>query len=204
MNASIIREVQRYRYSSGLPPACLHTRRSFYPSCDNIAIYCCPRMNLPSLIVFDLDACLWTPEMFELSSPPTAFDASACGVRAGHETVRLFPGAQAVVRRLLTQSEYSNVRVAVASSTTEPAYANKCLDLLHELVFGRALLGTTSRYVGNTHRQADAAPSRPTERPPAHRCVMVCLNRDDAPRAGRSAPLGPCLSPSHPCIPIAD
>ena len=87
-------------------------------------------MNLPSLIVFDLDACLWTPEMFELSSPPTAFDASACGVRAGHETVRLFPGAQAVVRRLLTQSEYSNVRVAVASSTTEPAYANKCLDLL--------------------------------------------------------------------------
>ena len=55
------------------------------------------RRALPALIVFDLDACLWTPEMYELSSAPTAYDASLGGVRAGRDTVKLFPGAAAVL-----------------------------------------------------------------------------------------------------------
>lgn len=86
--------------------------------------------TIPTLIVFDLDACLWSPEMFELSAAPTAFDAAAGGVKAGHDVVRLFSGAAAVLRRLLTDSQFADVRVAVASSTTEPAYANRCIETL--------------------------------------------------------------------------
>lgn len=68
--------------------------------------------------------------MFELNAAPTKYDATAGGVRAGRDVVRLFPGAQAVLRRLLTDESYAAVKVAVASSTTEPAFANTCLDAL--------------------------------------------------------------------------
>jgi magnesium-dependent phosphatase 1 len=83
---------------------------------------------LPSLIVFDLDACLWTPEMFELNTSPTVYDPKAGGMRAGQDTVRLFPGAQAVIRKILLSDEFKSVRVAVASSTTEPTYAKSCIE----------------------------------------------------------------------------
>ena len=36
----------------------------------------------------------------------------------------------AVLRRLLIEPEFSRVKVAVASSTTEPKWANRCLDAL--------------------------------------------------------------------------
>ena len=88
------------------------------------------RRALPALIVFDLDACLWSPEMFELSSSPTTYDAARGGVKAGSDTVKLFAGAQSVLRRILTDDAFSAVKIAVASSTTEPAYAGKCLDQL--------------------------------------------------------------------------
>lgn len=82
---------------------------------------------LPKLIVFDLDACLWSPEMFELSAAPTTYDGAARGVRAGREHVRLFSGASAVLRRILSDGPFRGVRIAVASSTTEPHYAATCL-----------------------------------------------------------------------------
>ena len=87
----------------------------------------CYTMRVPKLVVFDLDACLWSPEMFELSARPTSYDAKAGGVSAGRDVVRLFPGALAVLRRLKSDPELQETRVAVASSTTEPSYANRCL-----------------------------------------------------------------------------
>ena len=87
-------------------------------------------MSLPKMIVFDLDACLWMPEMFELTAPPTKYDPSQNGVRAGQETVKLFQGAQEVLRTLLTEDRFQGVKIAVASSTTEPKYANRCLEEL--------------------------------------------------------------------------
>ena len=83
---------------------------------------------LPSLIVFDLDACLWSPEMYQLSSSPSEYSSKRGGVAAGRDTVRLFPGADAVLQKLASDTAYDGVQVAVASSTTEPAFANKCLD----------------------------------------------------------------------------
>jgi len=88
------------------------------------------RRALPALMVFDLDACLWSPEMFELSSAPTNYDATRGGVVAGRDVVRLFPGAAAVLLRLLTDGSFSSTKVAVASSTTEPRYADRCLAAL--------------------------------------------------------------------------
>ena len=86
--------------------------------------------RVPKLLIFDLDACLWSPEMFELRAAPTSYDADAGGVRAGTEVVRLFPGALSVLRRLITDPALNSIKVAVASSTTEPAWANRCLDVL--------------------------------------------------------------------------
>ena len=65
--------------------------------------------------------------MFELDSSPTTYDAARGGVKAGSDTVKLFPGAAAVLRRILTEEAFSSVKVAVASSTTEPSYAKRCL-----------------------------------------------------------------------------
>ena len=86
-------------------------------------------LRRPAMLVFDLDACLWSPEMFELDAAPSEYDAARGGVRAGREVVRLFPGAAAVMKRLLTD-EFAAVKVAVASSTTEPQFASRCLEQL--------------------------------------------------------------------------
>lgn len=87
--------------------------------------------RVPRLLIFDLDACLWTPEMFELSSAPTVYDAKAGGMRAGGDVVRLFPGALAVLRRVLHDRASiggPDLQVAVASSTTCPDWAQTCLE----------------------------------------------------------------------------
>lgn len=87
--------------------------------------------RVPRLIIFDLDACLWSPEMFELDAKPTAYDATLGGVKAGNDVVRLFPGALAVLRTIIAdKARFADTRVAVASSTTHPAFANTCLDQL--------------------------------------------------------------------------
>jgi len=41
--------------------------------------------EVPALVVFDLDACLWLPEMYQLDAPPGAWDEKAQGVRAGKQ-----------------------------------------------------------------------------------------------------------------------
>ncbi|CAK9060178.1 Magnesium-dependent phosphatase 1 [Durusdinium trenchii] len=51
--------------------------------------------------------------MYELSSPPSSY----CSKRRG--VVRLFPGAEAVLRRLATDTAFEKVQIAVASSTTD-------------------------------------------------------------------------------------
>ena len=74
----------------------------------------------------------WTPEMYELSGRPTKYDAARGGVAAGGDVVRLFSGAAAVLARFLPGGDprLSSATVAVASSTTEPAYAATCLENL--------------------------------------------------------------------------
>ena len=70
--------------------------------------------------------------MYELSGRPTKYDAARGGVAAGGDVVRLFSGAAAVLARFLPGGDprLSSATVAVASSTTEPAYAATCLENL--------------------------------------------------------------------------
>jgi magnesium-dependent phosphatase 1 len=117
------------------------------------AVASCTNSNnddvLPKLIVFDLDDCLWTPEMHELSGMPTIAvegpldpndNTSILGTvgmkvpsrRRGRlnddeEIVELYPGARLVLRELATNPKYSGVKIAVASSSLEPSFSRACI-----------------------------------------------------------------------------
>ena len=107
---------------------------------------------LPSLIVFDLDDCLWTPEMHELSDMPSipvegpldpnnpmdsplgVIGLKVRGNRRGwgsynddEEVVELYPGARLALRELLTKPEYKNIQIGVASTSLEPSYSRACI-----------------------------------------------------------------------------
>ena len=91
----------------------------------------------PTLIIFDLDDCLWSPEMFQLSSLPkvpttdSSGEVVACSTADG-DSVRLFPGARRVLSKL-SSGGYglpSSTLLAVASSSEVPSYSQSCLDTL--------------------------------------------------------------------------
>ena len=153
--------------------------------------------RVPKLLIFDLDACLWSPEMFELRAAPTSYDAAAGGVRGGAEVVRLYPGALTVLRRLITDPALNNIKVAVASSTTEPAWANRCLDVL---MVNEAENSTVGGLVD--FRQICALPVAPV---PHNRAAALartarqfCSSRARAARLHRPWQQGPIPLPGPP------
>ena len=89
-------------------------------------------MALPKLIVFDLDGCVWSPEMYTLSIVPRASDVvrgdlgrgkgeGVVGVKSGsHDVIRIFPGALAAIQRVLEGEYGSEMRLAAASSADTP------------------------------------------------------------------------------------
>jgi magnesium-dependent phosphatase 1 len=102
---------------------------------------------LPTMIVFDLDDCLWSPEMYTLHAAPsvpemgdlspssggTTKDSSMRGVVGmrvppSGPTVRLFAGARRVLYELATDPKYRGIILAAASSSEEPSYSRACLD----------------------------------------------------------------------------
>lgn len=118
-------------------------------SCD--AFQHCEKTDphLPTLIVFDLDDCLWTPEMHELSGKPSVpvegpldpLNKEDCalgtvgmrvksrGMWDGNqdECVRLFDGARLALRELALDPKYRGIKLAAASSSLEPSYSHACL-----------------------------------------------------------------------------
>eukprot|EP00697_Spironema_sp_BW2_P013293 gnl/Spiro4/3319_TR1615_c0_g1_i1.p1 gnl/Spiro4/3319_TR1615_c0_g1~~gnl/Spiro4/3319_TR1615_c0_g1_i1.p1 ORF type:complete len:208 (-),score=23.31 gnl/Spiro4/3319_TR1615_c0_g1_i1:101-724(-) len=102
---------------------------------------------LPELVVFDLDMCLWSPEMWTLREIPGSANR-ICGpldsghgcvaVRSGNDVVRLFPGALAVLQDICKGRYDASMRIAAASSADTPhasAIARATMDLL-EIVPG--------------------------------------------------------------------
>jgi hypothetical protein len=85
--------------------------------------------RIPELAVFDLDDCLWTPEMYTLCEVPTVNDGiignlGDCGkgivaVKSGNYTVRLFPDALLILQKIY-MGEYTKMRIAAASSADTP------------------------------------------------------------------------------------
>lgn len=98
---------------------------------------------LPKVVVFDLDMCVWSPEMYELSrcpSHPVRGDLAGrgegvAGLRCGKhgETVRVFPGALVALQELYEHPGWKGVKVAAASSSEEPSYSAACMRTLEFL-----------------------------------------------------------------------
>jgi magnesium-dependent phosphatase 1 len=104
---------------------------------------------LPLLVVFDLDDCLWSPEMYTLSHVPSSKDtltgslghysegvvAVQCGSECVSDQVRLYPDALTVLQRIYL-GEYPDVRIAAASSADTPLavrIGRACMSLLEVL-----------------------------------------------------------------------
>ena len=115
--------------------------------------------SLPSMIVFDLDDCLWTPEMHELPGMPEIpvhGDLNGNGqkgvvglqVPRYRDTVVLYDGARKVLHELATNPLYEGVLLATASSSLEPSYSYACLDQI-EILPGLTV-GEMMRYVGKS------------------------------------------------------
>lgn len=94
--------------------------------------------RLPTMIVFDLDDCLWTPEMHTLGYPgPTKpvkgkvegfAEELVIGMKCPNgPTVKLFDGARKALIELATDRAYQDIIIAVASSSLEPTYSDACL-----------------------------------------------------------------------------
>lgn len=86
---------------------------------------------LPKLVVFDLDMCMWSPEMYELSEIPTGDGAKMVGKLGGHgegcvgakssgDVIRLFPDALAILQDFYAGKYGSEMRIAAASSADTP------------------------------------------------------------------------------------
>mmetsp|Transcript_49134 Transcript_49134/g.84462 ORF Transcript_49134/g.84462 Transcript_49134/m.84462 type:complete len:247 (-) Transcript_49134:17-757(-) len=91
--------------------------------------------ELPRVIVFDLDGCLWSPEMYEINyfmggrGAPFSLDPtdSLNLLTAGGEPVKLLGDVRAVMRDLYTHREFENVTIGISSRTDEPKWARELL-----------------------------------------------------------------------------
>ena len=84
----------------------------------------------PKVVVFDLDGCLWDPEMYMLSwrgGAPFEPDGDAMLAQSG-ERVVLLGAARDILRQLRTTDDWSGTKVAISSRTDEPAWAAELLD----------------------------------------------------------------------------
>jgi magnesium-dependent phosphatase 1 len=113
--------------------------------------------RFPKLIVFDLDMCLWSPEMYELEEIPRKEHAvigklssegveGVVGVRSGHEVIRLFDDARAILRDFHEGKFPEYLRIAAASSADTP----------RAVQIGRAAMSILEIAPGVTMRQVFA------------------------------------------------
>lgn len=94
--------------------------------------------TLPKMIVFDLDATLWLPEMYELNACPSepifgvlgldcngSEEVGILGLKVPPDgpVVSLFPEALYVLRRIHLDPAFRNVKIAAASTSEEPEYS---------------------------------------------------------------------------------
>jgi len=84
---------------------------------------------LPKCVAFDLDGCLWYPDMYQLWGGGAPFQRQPDGRlfdRRG-SPVALHSGVCAVLNELADDPRWSGVTVAAASCCDEPGWAHECL-----------------------------------------------------------------------------
>lgn len=85
--------------------------------------------GLPKAVVFDLDGCLWYPDMYMLwggGAPFTVRDDGDLDDSAGARTY-LLGAVRSVLYELKTDARWDGVVLAVASCTDEPSWAQECM-----------------------------------------------------------------------------
>ncbi len=136
---------------------------------------------VPELCVFDLDACLWDKEMFEMSAVPTMKDRvfgelpngkgyGVVGVMSGNAKISLHGGALEALQRT-ADGQYPGMRLALASSANTP-FAEKIgrasLELL-EVVPGRSVWEVvTSGWGGKDVNQIGRQPPLSADKAATH------------------------------------
>lgn len=91
-----------------------------------------PAGALPRVIVFDLDATLWYPEMYLLDggapfrADPTNADAA---MDRDGQFVSLIGEARRVLQTLASDPAYARTHIAISSTCTEPQWAEELLEL---------------------------------------------------------------------------
>jgi len=89
-------------------------------------------MTVPKLMVFDLDGCLWDPEMYELigcgGSPFTLRPEDGNLVDKSGNLTELIGDVRKIMHELKCDPKWSDTLVAIASKCNEPNWANECLD----------------------------------------------------------------------------
>eukprot|EP01065_Artemidia_motanka_P007070 TRINITY_DN13473_c0_g1_i2.p2 TRINITY_DN13473_c0_g1~~TRINITY_DN13473_c0_g1_i2.p2 ORF type:complete len:188 (+),score=49.85 TRINITY_DN13473_c0_g1_i2:28-591(+) len=86
----------------------------------------------PRVVVFDLDGCVWYPEMYHLWGGGGApFKQAAGGDLTDNAgtNVRLMGDVRAIMTSLHRDAQWKGTAVAVASCCDEPAWARECLRL---------------------------------------------------------------------------
>ena len=108
----------------------------------------------PQLIVFDLDGCLWDPEMYQLWGGGAPFRAAGDGspdlVDCAGVRVRMLGAMQAILSELAADDD---IIVAVASSTDEPAWARECMEKF-KLLDGRPISAAITHYAIHKGRKS--------------------------------------------------
>ncbi|CAE7231172.1 MDP1 [Symbiodinium pilosum] len=85
--------------------------------------------SLPSLVVFDLDACCWYPEMYMIrrGAPFSATADPTVLKTAGGQAVRLLGNVANIWKEVHRSPAFANTRVGVASRCDEPDWGRECL-----------------------------------------------------------------------------
>ncbi|KAL7538269.1 hypothetical protein ACHAXR_009527 [Thalassiosira sp. AJA248-18] len=81
--------------------------------------------SLPSLVVFDLDNTLWTPELYQLRKL-----ARANKYPVAHRDVKLYPAAKEIIQQIKNDrnGRFSSTKFAVASRTKSVDWAHRLLE----------------------------------------------------------------------------
>lgn len=91
--------------------------------------------EMPKVVIFDLDGCLWSPEMYEINffmgargSPFSRDPTDTLNLLTeGGESVKLLGDVRDVMQILYTQEEFNNVKIGISSRTDEPEWARELL-----------------------------------------------------------------------------
>jgi magnesium-dependent phosphatase 1 len=102
--------------------------------------------TLPELCVFDMDMCIWSPEMYELHAIPTIKDArrgrlgdrgdGVIAVASGFDDIQIFPAALKILQDFYLGEYGPTLRIAAASSADTPravAIGRAAMDILEVL-----------------------------------------------------------------------